>query len=151
MGSSSFSILSFCLFILFMGLWISSLGLIISFYSHDLYILPTEEIYPPLLTESPLDYKDIISVNLKGNLSWIFIGRTDAEAETPILWPPDVKNWDIGKNPDAGKGWRQEEKGITEDKMVEWHHWLDGHEFEQTPGVVDGQGSMVCFSPWSHK
>ena len=77
----------------------------------------------------------------------IFIGRTDAEAETPILWPPEVKNWLIGKDPDAGKDWRQEEKGMTEDEMVGWHHWLNGHEFGQSPGVGDGQGSLVCCSP----
>ena len=82
----------------------------------------------------------------KGNQSWIFTGRTDAEA--PILWPPGGKNWLIGKDPDAGKDWRQEEKGMTEDEMVGWHHWLDGHEFEQAPGVADGQGSLACCSPW---
>ena len=81
--------------------------------------------------ESPLDCKEIKLVHSKGNQSWIFIGRTDAEAETPILWPPDVKKWLIGKAPDAGKGWRQEEKGMTEDEMVGWHHRLDGHVFEQ--------------------
>ena len=75
------------------------------------------------------------------------IGRTDAEAETPILWPPDVKNWLIGKDPDAGKDWRQEGKGTTEDEMVGWHHRLDGHELEKAPGVGDGQGSLACFSP----
>ena len=91
--------------------------------------------------ESPLDCKEIKPVNPKGNQSWIFIGRTDAEAEAPILWPPDVKNWFIGKDPDAGQDWRQEEKGTKEDEMVGWHHWLDGHEFEQAPGVGDGQGS----------
>jgi len=80
--------------------------------------------------ESPLNFKEIKSVHPKGNQSWIFIGRTDAEAETPILWLPDVKNWLTGKDPDAGKDWRQEEKGMTEDEMVGWHHWLDGHEFE---------------------
>ena len=80
--------------------------------------------------ESPLDCKEIQPVHPKGNQSWIFIGRTDAEAETPILWPPDVKNWLIGKDPDAGKDWRQEEKGRTEDEMVAWHHQLNGHEFE---------------------
>ena len=101
--------------------------------------------------ESPLDCKEIISVNLKGNQSWIFIGRTDAEAETPILWPPDMKNWHIGKDPDVVKDWRQEEKGMTEDEIFEWHHWLDGYEFEQTPGVVDGQRSMLFCSTWSHK
>ena len=88
-------------------------------------------------------------VNPEGNQSWIFIGKTDAEA--PILWPPDAKNWLIGKDPDAGKDWRQEEKGVTEDEMVRWHHQLDGHEFEQAPGVDDGQGSLVCCSPWGGK
>ena len=81
----------------------------------------------------------------------MFIGRTDAEAETPVLWPPDAKNWLIGKDPDAGKDWRQEEKGTTEDEMVEWHHQLDGHELEQALGVGDGQGSLTCCSPWGHK
>ena len=85
--------------------------------------------------ESPLDYKEIQSVHPKGDQSWVFIGRTDTEAETPILWLPDVKNRLIGKDPDAGKHWRQEEKGMTEDEMVGWHHWCDGHEFEQAPGV----------------
>ena len=80
--------------------------------------------------ESPLDCKEIKPVNLKGNQSWIFIGRIDAEAETPIVWPPDAKNWHIGKDPDAGKDWSQEEKGMTEDETVGWHHWLNGHEFE---------------------
>ena len=80
--------------------------------------------------ESPLDCKEIQPLHLKGNQSWIFIGRTDAEAETPILWPPDVKNWLTGKEPDAGKDWRREEKGMTEDEMVEWHRRLNGHEFE---------------------
>ena len=84
----------------------------------------------------------------RGNQPWIFVGRTDAEAETPILWPPDLKNWFIGKGPDAGKGWRQKEKGMMEDEMVGWHHWLDGHEFEQAPWVGDGQGSLVCCSLW---
>ena len=80
--------------------------------------------------ESPLDSKDIKPVDPKGNQSWIVTGRTDAEAEAPILWPPDAKNWLIGKDPDAGKDWRQEEKGTTEDEMAGWHHWLNGHEFE---------------------
>ena len=101
--------------------------------------------------ESPLDYKEIQPVHPKGNQSWIFIGRTDAEAEAPILWPPDAKNWLIKKDPDAGQDWRQEKKGTTEDEMVGWHHWLDGHEFEQTPGVGDGQGGLTsCSSPWGH-
>ena len=101
--------------------------------------------------ESPLDCKKIKPVNPKGNQSWIFIGRTDAEADTQILWTPDVKNRLIGKDPDVGKDWRQEEKGTTEDKMVGWHHRLDGHEFEQAPGTGDGQGSLACYSPWSHR
>ena len=87
--------------------------------------------------ESPLDCKEIKPTNPKGNQSWKFIG-TDAEAETPIVWLPDVKNWLIRKDHDAGKDGRQEEKGMTEDEMVGWHHWPDGHEFEQTPGVGDG-------------
>ena len=94
--------------------------------------------------ESPLDCKEIQPVNPKGNQSWIFIGRTDAEAEIPILWPPDGKNW---KDPDAGKDWRWEEKGTTEDEMVGWH----GHEFQQTLGVGNGQGGLVCCSPWGRK
>ena len=94
--------------------------------------------------ESPLDNKEIQQVHPKGNQSWIFIGRSYIEAETPILWPPVVKSWLIGKDPDAGKDWRWEEKGTTEDEMVGWHHWLDGHEFEQTPGVGDGQGGLAC-------
>ena len=84
---------------------------------------------------------------LKGNQSWIVVGGTDAEAETPILWPPDAKNWLICKDPDAGKDWRQEEKGMTEDEMVGWHHWLDGREFEPSPAVGDGQGGLACCSP----
>ena len=100
--------------------------------------------------ESPLDCKEIQPVHPKGNQSWIFIGRTDAEAETPILWPPDTKN-QLRKDPDAGKHWRWEEKGITEDEMVGWHHWLNGHGFEWTPGVGDGQGGLACCSPWGHK
>ena len=98
--------------------------------------------------ESPLDCKEIQPVDPKGNQSWIFIGRTDAEAETPVLWPPDAKNWLIGKDPDAGKDWSLEEKGMTEDEMVGWYHRLSGNEFEQTPGVGDGHGSLVCCSPW---
>ena len=101
--------------------------------------------------ESPLDSKQIQPVHPKGNQSWIFIGRTDAEAETPILWPPDVKNWLTEKEPDAGKKWRQEDKGMTEDEMAGWHHQLNGNEFEQAPRVGDGQGSLVCCSPWGCK
>ena len=100
---------------------------------------------PPQTLECPLDSK-IKPVNPTRNQSWIFIGRTDAEAETPILWPPDAKSWLIGKDPDAGKDWRQEEKGTTEDEMVGWHHRLYGHESEQAPEVDDGQGGLVCCS-----
>ena len=89
--------------------------------------------------------------NTKGNQSWIFIGRTVAEAEAPILWPPELKNWLIGKDPGAGKNWRQEEKGMTEDEMVGWHHWLNGREFEQAPRDGKGQGFLVCCSPWVAK
>ena len=101
--------------------------------------------------ESPLNCKEIQSVHSTGDQYWIFIGRTDAEAETPIIWPPDAKNWLVGKDPDAGRDWGQEEKGTTEDEIVGWHHWLDGHESEQVPGVDDGQGSLVCCSPWCRK
>ena len=99
--------------------------------------------------ESPLDCKEIKQLNPKGNQLWIFVGRTDAEA--PILWPPDGKSWLIRKDPDAGKDWRQEEKGTMEDEMVGWHHQLDGHEFEQAPWVGDWQESLACCSPWSPK
>ena len=98
--------------------------------------------------ESLLDCKEIQPVSPKGNQSWIFIGSTEAEA--PILWPPDAKNWLIGKDPDAGKDWRQE-KGSTEDKMVGWHHRLNGHESEWTPGVGDGQGGLACCDSWGPK
>ena len=101
--------------------------------------------------ESPLDCKEIKPVNFKGNLSWRFIGRTDAEAEAPILWLPDMKNWLIGKDPDAGKDQGQEEKGTTEDEMAGWYHQLDGHKFEQAPGVGKGQRSLACYSPWGRK
>ena len=103
-----------------------------------------------MVLESPLDCKDINPVNSKGNQSWIFIGRTDAEAEAPILRPPDAKSQLIRKDPDSGKDWRQE-KGKTEDKMVGWHHWFDGHEFEEAPGDGEGQGNLVYFNPWGHK
>ena len=94
--------------------------------------------------ESPLDYKEIQPVHPKGDQSWVFIGRTDFEAETPVLWPPDAKSWLLWKDPDAGKDWGQEEKGTTEDEMVVWHHWPNGHGFVWTPGVDDGQGSLAC-------
>ena len=101
--------------------------------------------------ESPLDSKKVKPVNPKENQPWIFIVRTDTEAETPILWPPDMKNWLIRKDPDAGKDWRQEDKEGTEDGMVGWHHQIKGHEFEQALGVGDGQGSLACCSPWGHR
>ena len=101
--------------------------------------------------KSPLDCKKIKLVNLEGNQPWKFTRRTDAEAEALIRWPPDVKSWLIGKAFDAGKDWRREEKGTTEDGLVEWHHWLDGHGFGWTPGVGDGQGSLVCWGSWGCK
>ena len=101
------------------------------------------------ILESSLDWKEIKLVNLKRNQPWIFTGRTDAEA--PILWPPYMKSRLIGKDPDAGKDWRQEEKGVTEDEMVGWPHWLKGHEFDQILGDGEGQGSLACCSPWDHK
>ena len=111
--------------------------------------------------ESPLDCKDIKRfpwspykdwlVNPKGNQSWMFIGRTDAEAETPILWPPNAKSQLIGKDPDARKDWRQEDKGMTEDEMAGWHHWFNGHECEQAPGDGERQGSLACCHPWDRK
>ena len=101
--------------------------------------------------ESPLDRKEIKPVNRRRNQPWIFIGRTDAELEAPVLWPPDAKSRLIGKNPESGKDWGQEEKGMTEDEMVWWHHWPNGHEFEQTMGDSEGQGNLACCSSWSHK
>ena len=97
--------------------------------------------------ESPLDCKEIQPVSPKGNQSWIFIVRTEVEAETPIVWPPDAKNWLIWKDPDAENDRRWEEKGTTENEMVGWHHWLNGHEFEQAAGVGGGQGGLACCSP----
>ena len=101
--------------------------------------------------ESPLDCKEVQPVHPKGDQSWVFIGRTDAEVETPMLWPPHAKSWLIGKDPDAGRHWGQEEKGTTEDEMAGWHHRLNGHESEWTPGVGDGQGGLVCCNSWGHK
>ena len=101
--------------------------------------------------ESPLDCKEIKPVNPKKSQPWIFFGRTVAEAEAPILWSPDVKSRLIRKDPDAGKDWRQEEKAMTEDKVVGWHHRLSGHEFEQALGDGEGQGSLACCSLWGHK
>ena len=90
-------------------------------------------------------------IHSKGDQSWVFIGRTDAEAEISILWPPHAKSWLIGKDPDAGRDWGQEEKGMTEDEMAGWHHWLDGHESEWTPGVGDRQGGLACCDSWGRK
>ena len=101
--------------------------------------------------ESPLDCKEIKPVNPKGNQSWIFIGRTGTEVEAPILWPPDEKSQLIGRDPDADRDWGQEEKEAAEHETVGWHHWLNGHEFEQTPGHSGVHGSLVYCNPWSHK
>ena len=101
--------------------------------------------------ESPLDCKEIKPVNPKGNQSWILIGRSDAEAEAPIFRPPNGKSQLTGKDPDAGTDWRKKEKGVAYDEMVGWHHWLDGHEFKQTPGNSEGQGTLLCCSPWVAK
>ena len=103
------------------------------------------------ILESPLDCKEIQPVHPKGDQSWVFIGRTDAEAETPVPWPPDAKSWLTGKDPDAGKDWGQEEKGTTEDEMVGWHHGLNGHGFGWTPAVGDGQGGLAWYGSQSHK
>ena len=98
--------------------------------------------------ESPLDCKEIQPVHPKGDQSWVFIDRTDDEAETPILWPPHVKSWLIGKDSDAERDWGQEEKGTTEDEMAGWHHWLNGRESQWTPGVGDGPGGLACWDSW---
>ena len=101
--------------------------------------------------ESPLDCKEIQPVHSEGDQSWVFFGRTDAKAESPVLWPPHVKSWLIGKDSDAGRDWGQEEKGMTEDEMTGWHHQLDGRESEWTPGVCDGQRGLACCDSWGHK
>ena len=103
------------------------------------------------ILESPLDCKEVQPVHPKGDQPWVFIGRTDAKAKTPILWPPHAKSWLIGKDSDAGRDWGQEEKGTTEGEMARWHHRLDGHEFEWTPGVGDGQASLACCDSWGRK
>ena len=101
--------------------------------------------------ESPLDCKEIQLVRPKGPQPWVFFGRTDAKAETPILWSPHAKSWLIGKDSDAGRDWGQEEKGMTEDEKAGWHHWLDGHEFGWTSAVGDKQGGLVCCNSWGRK
>ena len=103
------------------------------------------------ILESPLDSKEIKPINTKGNQPWIFIRRTDYEVEALVLWTPNVKSQHIGKDPEAGKDWRQEEKGVREGEMVGWHHRVDGHDFEESLGVGEGQGSLVCCTPWCHK
>jgi len=101
--------------------------------------------------ESPMGYKEIQPVPSKGDQSWMFFGRNDAKAETPVLWPPDAKSWLIGKDSDAGRDWGQEEKGTTEDEMAGWHHWLNGRESVWTPGVGAGQGGLACCNSWGRK
>ena len=101
--------------------------------------------------ESPLDCKEIQPVHSKWDQPWVFIGRTDGKAETPILWLPHAKSWLIGKDSDAGRDWGQEEKGTTEDKRTGWYYWLDGHEFDWTPGIGDGQGGLACCDSWDRK
>ena len=101
--------------------------------------------------ESPLDCKEIQPVHSEGDQPWDFFGRNDAKAETPVLWPPHAKSWLIGKDSDAGRDWGQEKKGTIEDEMAGWHHWLDGHESEWTPGVGNGQGSLACCDSWGHE
>ena len=101
--------------------------------------------------ESPLDCKEIQPVHSEGDQPWVFFGRNDAKAETPVLWPPHAKSWVIGKDSDAGRDWGQEEKGTTEDEMAGWHHWLSGRESGWTPGVGDGQGGLACCDSWGRK
>ena len=101
--------------------------------------------------ESPLNCKEIQPVHSEGDQPWDFFGRNDAKAETPVLWPPHAKSWLIGKDPDVGRDWGQEEKGTTEDEMAGWHHWLDERESEWTLGVGDGQGGLACCDSWGHK
>ena len=101
--------------------------------------------------ESPLDCKEIQPVHSKGDRSWVFFGRNDAKAETPVFWPPHAKSWLIGKDSDAGRDWGQDEQGTTEDEMAGWHHRLDGREFEWTLGVGDGQGGLACCNSWGCK
>ena len=113
--------------------------------------LLVREMSATVTLESPLDCKEIQPVHPKGDQPWVLIGRTDAEAETPIFWPPHVKNWLIGKDPDAGRDWGQEEKGMTEDEMARWHHRLDGCELEWSLGVGDGQGGLACCDSWGRK
>ena len=189
LGSSSFSVLSFCLFILFTGFsrqeyWsglpfpspvdhiLSDIALPTKVRLNQgygfscghvwMWELDCEESWAlknwcfwtvvlEKTLESSLGCKEIQPVHSKGDQSWMFFGRNDAKAETPVLWPPDAKSWLIGKDSDAGRNWGQEEKGTTEDEMAGWHHWLDGREFEWSPGVGDGQGGLACCNSWGCK
>ena len=123
-------------------------------YGCEIWTIKKAECFQTMVLEktlkSLLDCKEIKPVNPKGKQTWIFTGRTDAEVQAPILWPPDAKSQLSEKDLDAGKDWGQEEKGMTEDEMVGWHHRLSGHEFEQTPEDSEGQGSLACYSPWGH-
>ena len=134
------------------GLYSQSYGFPVVMYGCESWtILMLRTVVLEKTLESPLDSKEIKPVHPKGNQSWTFIGRTDAEAETPILWPPDAKSWVTEKDPNAGKDWRQEEKWMTEDAMVGWHHRLNGHKSEQIPGDGEGQGRLACCSPRGHR
>ena len=117
----------------------------------ECWIIDAFELWCARRLKSPLDCKEIQSVHFEGDQPWVFFGRNDGKAETPILWPPHVKSWLIGKDSDVGRDWGQEEKGMTMDEMAGWHHWLDGREFEWTPGVGDGQGGLACFYSWGRK
>ena len=120
-------------------------GILISLSIFNSLLLPTQTL------ESPLDCKEIQLVHSEGDQPWDFFGGNDAEAETPVLWTPHAKSWLIGKDSDAGRDWGQEEAGTTEDDMAGWHHWLDGHESDWTPGVCDGQGGLACCNSWGRK
>ena len=137
------------------GNLVKAMVFLVVMYGYEIWTIKKAECWRTVVLEktlkSSLDSKEIQPVYHKGNQSWIFIGRTFAEAETPILWPPDVKKWLIGKDPNAGKDWRLEEKGTTEDERAGWHHRLDGREFEWTLGVGDGQGGLACCNSWSHR
>ena len=142
----------FVIYKVFICLWVK----LCNFFSNFIYLFAcfqtkTFKLWYWKRLEIPLDCKGIKPVNPKGNQLWMFIRRTDTEAEAPRLWPPDAKSRLIGKDPDAWKNWGQEEKRVGKDEMVVWHHWLNGHEFEETPGNGEGRGRLVCFSPWGGK
>jgi len=121
------------------------------FFSMGMVLIPVSITMLEKTRESPLDCKEIQPVHSEGDQPWDFFGRNDAKAETPVIWPPHVKSWLIGKDSDAGRDWGQEEKGMTEDEMAGWHHWLDGRESEWTLGVGDGQGGLACCYSWGRK